>query len=379
VTNYAYRATVLALFLALPLVACGPSAGPVDASGDPAPQEGAPAEAPQATGTACAALASLPSEQGDLTGRLEQAPILSAKSTKYSEPRGPELLAFERAFGQLLGGVSPGAVQELAQLGFEVTRYREASTGASWLLVQEKENSGGGTFAINLAPARDLWLEAPHADSDEGTLAQSSAQVVALGARALLITGANRCTSETTTTCESGVTAACDGRLRTSDAAHFSDNYFTAAHRALRAAFPSAVAVSIHGMETRGNEAAVVSNGTRLPNPGSLSVRLRDAMKPYLLEGQGQAFSCNDPAESGKFRPLCGATNVQGRIDNGSGDACYAAATNPQDRFLHVEQGPSLRSGRGLDPVGQALADTIPCSLPGEGLGCPAAPAPACS
>ncbi|HET9452307.1 MAG TPA: hypothetical protein VFO83_15560 [Aggregicoccus sp.] len=375
-TNYAYRATILALFLALPLVACGPGAGSADSEGSAQSQTG---QETQAADTTCAALASLPTEEGDLTDRLEQARILSAGSSKFREPRGTDLLAFERAFGRLLGGADPTAVQELQQLGFSVSRYREASSRASWLLVQEAENSGGGTFAINLSPARDLWLEAPHADSDKGTLEQSAAQVVALGARALLITGANRCASATTTACESGVTAACDGRLRTSDAAHFADNYFTAAHRALRAAFPTAVAVSIHGMESSGKEAAVVSNGTRLPNPGSLSLRLRDAVNRYLGASGGQAFSCNDPAENGKFRPLCGATNVQGRIDNGSGDACYAGATSAQDRFLHVEQGPELRSGRGMDPVGQALAETIPCSLPGAGLDCPAPPAPSCT
>ena len=376
-TNYASRATVLALLLALPLAACGPGAGPVDESGSPVPAEAA--GAPPVTSESCAALDSLPTEEGDLTGRLEKASILSSGSTRFTEPRSMDLLTFERAFERLLrGGADPSARQELAQLGFEVTRFREASTGTSWLLVQQKENDGGGTFAINLAPARDLWIEAPHADSDEGTLEQSAAQVLALGARALLITGANRCASDTATTCDSGVTKVCGGRMRTSDAAHFADNYFTAAHRALRNAYPAGVAVSIHGMETSGKEAAVVSNGTRLPAPGSLSVKLRDAMNVYLGASTQKAFSCNDPSEDGKFRPLCGATNVQGRIDNGSGDACSAAATGAQDRFLHVEQGPSLRSGRGMDPVGQGLADTIACTLPGPGLGCPPVSAPSC-
>ena len=382
-TNYAYRASVLALFLALPLAACGPGAGEgtaVGPDGQPLPQVSQEeSQAPSLSGSACAALSSLPTEEGDLSKRLAKASILGASTTKFSEPGSAQLRSFEHAFGQLLRQVDPAAVEELRTLGFEVSRFRTAG-GASWLIVEERApRTGGGTFAINLAPARNLWLETPHADSDEGTLAQGAAQVVSLGARALLITGANRCASDTTTACETGKTAVCGGRLRTSDAAHFADNYFTAAHRALRSAYPSAVAVSLHGMETQGAEAAVVSDGTRDMNPGSLSLRLRDAVNRHLGAGDVRAFSCNDKTDDGKFRPLCGSTNVQGRIDNGASDACTSSGGAAQNRFLHVEQGPDLRMGWGFDPVAQGLADTVPCSLSGSGLDCPAAVAPACT
>jgi hypothetical protein len=380
VTNYACRASVLALFLILPLAACGPSAEGTGGSGGSGDPTVGSTQQNQPMGESCAALSSLSTEQGDLTARLRRATILTSKTTQFREPRDADLLAFERAFARLATQVDRSAVEELGTLGFEVSRFRTAS-GASWLLVQEKApRTGAGTFAINLSPARDLWLELPHADSDEGTLAQGAEQVVELGARALLITGVNRCASEATTACENKGTTVCGGRLRTSDAAHFADNYFTAAHRALRSAFPRGIAVSLHGMETSGKEAAVVSDGTKSPRPGALSSQLRDAVNNYLAKGDGRAFSCNDSAESGTFRALCGSTNVQGRIDNGSGDACFADGASPQDRFIHVEQGPILRgASNGVDPVGRGLADTVPCSLPGDGLYCPVAATPACS
>ncbi|MFP2913066.1 hypothetical protein ACLESD_50280, partial [Pyxidicoccus sp. 3LFB2] len=105
-----------------------------------------------------------------------------------------------------------------------------------------------------------------------------------------------------------------------------------------------------------------------------LSVRLRDALNQRLARGPRRAFSCNAPDDSGKHRALCGTTNVQGRIDNGAGDACHAEATSASDRFLHLEQSSTLRgTGTAADAVIGALADTVPCSLPGNGLGCPSA------
>ncbi|MDQ3264396.1 MAG: hypothetical protein M3Y59_12155 [Myxococcota bacterium] len=233
-------------------------------------------------------------------------------------------------------------------------------------------NRGAGTFVVNLAPGRDLWLESPHADSDQGTLAQGAHQLLGLGARAYLITGSHRCASAAETPC-SGKSNMCGGKLRRADAAHYDLTFFHSAHRALRYAFPSAVAVNVHGMDVDGVEAAVISNGTKAPQPGSLSVRFRDALNTRLPENL-RAFSCNDPNDEGQHRPLCGTTNVQGRADNGSSDACRAASTTGGDRFLHLEQAASLRSAPPGDPLSDAviaaLADVVPCTLGGAGLGC---------
>jgi hypothetical protein len=338
----------------------------------------APAE--PASVTPAASLADvLPTRQGNLVDYLQTRAVSPPNSGGFQAPGDFELGAFEQAVQQLLLGATPEGVAALGQLGYAVTLFQQDG-GGSWLLLEELlPQRGGGTVALNLAPARDLWLEAPHSDSDEGTLRQGAVQAVALGARALLLNGANRCASATPTPC-GGVTRTCGGSLRISDSAHFPRTFFTAAHRALRAASPDGVAVSLHGMEGEGSEAAVVSDGTRQPQPGSLSVLLRDAINRRL--SAGRAFSCNDPADEGKFRPLCGTTNVQGRFDNGSPDACLVGVTAttpraPHTRFLHLEQAAPLRHpGAGAtDIVTEALAEAVPCSLPGSGLGCAAASA----
>ncbi|TSC32282.1 hypothetical protein [Corallococcus sp. Z5C101001] len=364
---------------------------PTAPSQEVSPSPGDPVEAP-ATETpvvtspapstsVCTPLGTLASLRGNLATWLLTTPIATALSGGFKEPGGTELTAFEGTFRALLTeGPTPQVVRDLEGLGYGVSTFH-GDNGGAWLVVREQGLSprGGGTFIVNLFPARDLWLEAPHADSDEGTLRQTATQLVTLGARALLITGSNRCAVTTPSPC-SGTTRVCGTKgLRLSDAAHYGNTFFTAAHRALRDTYLDAVAVSLHGMDSGdGPEAAVVSDGTGVERAGALSNRLRDALNTHLT-GTKKAFSCNAAEDAGKHRPLCGTGNVQGRIDNGAADACFTEATAATDRFLHLEQSSTLRgTGASSKAVLQALADTVPCSLTGSGLGCQAVAAQDC-
>ena len=362
------RLLSLPLFLLCLATACGGSGAVQDPGGVPETSSD-PRPEPESTATLPA---SLKARRGDLRAYLlRSVNIAPPRSEGFREPRGTELVAFERALQQVLAGNDPSASRELGSLGYAVSTFSD-DNGGSWLILEEKPvRRGGGTFVFNLEPARDLWLEAPHADSDEGTLQESIDQLLSLGARALLITGSNRCASAATTACGETNTVFCGGNLRVSDSAHHPYSFFTAAHRALRAQYPSAVAVSLHGMEQQDNQTAIISDGTSLPRPSALSVRLRNALN-QRLPASDRAFSCNDPADNGKHRGLCGLSNIQGRIDNGAADACYQEAPSAGDRFLHLEQGPSLRLPDQPDrqAVAEALAETVPCSLPGKGLGC---------
>lgn len=344
-------------------------------TGTSTPSSPSPAASPL-----CAAAASLPSASGDLRARLNAAFLVASSSEGFQPPSGTDQLAFEHAFSTLLSGAVADGRSALNALGFEVTMFHPTS-GDAWLVVEERApHHGGGTFAVNLAPARDLWLEAPHADSDTGTLAEAVDHAIRLGARALLITGANRCADAAYTRCD-GTTAVCGGHLRISDAAHSPDNDFTAAHRALRDTYPSALAISVHGMETDGTEAAVVSDGSTGKRTSSISIPLRDAINQQLT-GTQRAWSCNDSKDDGNYRALCGTTNVQGRIDNQSADACFSFTSQSLGHFLHIEQSSAMRgvsSGTGSangspEVLFQALKQTVPCALPGNGDGCPQVP-----
>ncbi|MHB8877249.1 MAG: hypothetical protein ACYC8T_26420 [Myxococcaceae bacterium] len=64
----------------------------------------------------------------------------------------------------------------------------------------------------------------------------------------------------------------------------------------------------------------------------------------------------------------CATTNVQGRMDNQSANACTANAGASLEHFLHIEQVPLLRqppaSGPGI--TGEALGALVPSTLPGS-------------
>ncbi|MBF5045937.1 hypothetical protein FGE12_26230 [Aggregicoccus sp. 17bor-14] len=379
-----------ALRCALALLLCALAAcGSPDDTLDPGTPGGAPTSAGQAAqpGTGGAApdagsgsaatspgspgAVSAAAPAGSLVKRLQAQPMAASGSEGWLAPTALQLHAFAQALAALLD--APGSAQarqELAQLGFSTADFRDSASGTPLLLVEDAAQArGAGTVVLNLAPARDLWLEAPHATSDTGTGDEAARLLVSLGARALVVTGADRCASAALTPCTAGATSACGGQLRVSDAAHYTENFFTAAHRALRAALPHTPALSVHGFVTGGTEAAVVSDGTRASAaPGALTLRVRDALNHRLP--QGRATSCNDPADTA-YRPLCATTNVQGRIDNGAADACLQGAGSASGLFLHVEQAPALRrAGASEDAVEAALMDSFTCSLPGPARGC---------
>lgn len=295
---------------------------------------------------------------GDVSQYLLSRPIAASGSEGFTIPSGADLNAFQTGFAKLLGAAASAA--DLTAMNFAVGCH----PGGIIVVADTKPGRGGGAFAINPAATRNAWIEIPHAISDQGTLEQGIALLASVNAKALIITGTHRCASSTPSSC-SGTSRVCGGTaLRVTDAAHFGENFFTAAHRALRTQYPSAVAVSVHGMDSPGGEKAVVSDGTSHKRPSTISQRVRDALNKRLPGGLG-AFSCNDAADDGKYRPLCGSTNLQGRIDNGSADACGAAAASGSDRFVHIEQSAELRgtaTGANVDPtvLGAALAEVLP-------------------
>ena len=310
----------------------------------------------------CDLIAALPQRNGNLAGWLQSAHI--DKGEGFQLPDAAALGQFQSAFESLLrDGATAQTVSAFDALGFELGGYVDDSQAFYFVLEEKAPRTGGGTYVVNPSASRELWLEVPHADSDQGTLKQGAEQLVALGARALLITGSNRCASDEASPCD-GKTAKCGGKLRRSDVAHAEDNFFMSAHRALRAVHPNGIAVNQHGMESTGKEAAVLSDGTKNANPSSVANGVRNALNARL-GGGAKAFSCNDPSDTG-YRDLCGTSNVQGRFDNGSSNACTVAPTSSTGKFLHLEQDANLRGGGGKALV-DALAEVIPCTGGGQG------------
>ncbi|MGQ9592857.1 MAG: hypothetical protein ACUVYA_21465, partial [Planctomycetota bacterium] len=152
--------------------------------------------------------------------------------------------------------------------------------------------------------------------------------------------------------CRGRAEACGGGPHRISDAAHATNTFFQAAHAAAYALEPRPLALSIHGHSSEVPD-IVVSDGTDRPGPPEAPAnRLRAA----LLRRGVSAGSCNFEGDRG-FR-LCGITNVQGRLWNGSRDPCGLAPPGASGLFLHIEQSRAVRKdSRALI---EALIEVLP-------------------
>src|SRR5262249_56442219 len=68
--------------------------------------------------------------------------------------------------------------------------------------------------------------------------------------------------------------------------------------------------------------------------------------------------SCNWPPDGLTAQNLCGTTNAQGRLSNGSPEACRMNAASTSGLFLHIEQHRNIRDDPSL--LIQALQDVLP-------------------
>lgn len=292
----------------------------------------------------------------------------------------PAIDAVEKPFAAALEGVTSGdldaARRHAAAAGYAIVEKEEG--GRRYVLLMESDRAGiGPTVAVAVNPARDVVIEAPHPIIDRYSDRQAAVLFLKLGARALVISGANRCAAKAESPC-SGKTRVCgDGNnpYRASDPAHNPATLFHVAHRYFSRHWPRSVVFQPHGFNNSGSAVwFVISDGSteKRPDDKMLSGRVRDAVREAL--GRERAVSCQDPGDrSIQTRWLCAATTVQGRDLNGSADACHADAVRSSGRFLHIEQTyEEVRRGFGLDwqnlpaypasaAILAALAKTLPC------------------
>lgn len=235
--------------------------------------------------------------------------------------------AFERAVDAVARGARPSDGGAVIALGASVTAVVAG-------------DDIGPTVVIDGAASRDLVIGVPHPVFEAGTAALGALLMERVGARALIVAGAHRCAARTESPCD-GRTRACSGPApapyRLSDGAHNPATRYHAAHAALARAWPGAVFVSLHGMSAGLGIAAILSDGsTDRRATAALPEIVRDRLRAVPGLADRRVVSCNALADTG-FTRLCGTTNAQGRLLNGSPDACGTGAPVAGGRFLHAE------------------------------------------
>jgi hypothetical protein len=309
------------------------AAAPVDGGGTGDPQPG------------LAALGTLPACSGTVTDLFSKAAIQppATGSGIYDAADPARRAALDQSIRALVGGDVPRALSAAQAAAYDVCRTDD---GGSLVVVLRPHVTGQGhaVVAWRAEGAKPLIVEAPHAFHDVDTELEATEMFLALGARALVVSGIYRCASLAAGPCD-GYTTACTGvpsPYTISDAAHNSDMLFQAAHVALAESFAQDFVTSLHGMPDPGIS---VSNGTQMsPAAGSFQVRLFGELTAAFPAEQITA--CQDISGSVANKRWCGSENVQGRHVNGAPDVCAANATVTSNRFVHVEQSRAVRTQR---------------------------------
>ncbi len=292
----------------------------------------------------------------DLKATIER--IANRGSNAFVAPSSDEVAQFEVAIGALLTGSLEDARAILSSLNYDLYILNDDS-GDSYLVAQERSKGfrGQGTYIVDFENLRNVAVEVPHPLWDRNTPEEGVAVFQALVARALFIAGTHRCANPDTPSGCSGTTTSCSGPsipVRISDAPHYTGNFMYAAHAATLQLAPPPLAINLHGNASE-PYAIEISDGTRrFADDTPLVNQLRSA----LIARSADVGSCN--AEEDHLSPanLCGTTNAQGRLSNGSSEPCTMSVAMPSGLFLHIEQHQYVRD----DP--SVLIDALQAVIP---------------
>jgi hypothetical protein len=294
----------------------------------------------------------------DLKASIQQKAGFGSKA--FIAPPADQLDGFRLTMQQLLLGDVASAINGLDALNYDLNLLNDDS-GKSYLVAQERSTGfrGLGTYLVDLNYARNVIVEVPHPIFDKNTPEEGSDIFQGLAARALFIAGTHRCANPDAESGCSGTTKACGGGsipVRISDAPHFTGNFMYAAHSAALQLDPQPISLNLHGNESEPVD-VTLSDGTRVAGAHTdLVQQLRSALSARI--GAEKVKSCNWPPDRLTADNLCGTTNAQGRLSNGSPEACRRNAASASGLFLHIEQHQNIRDDPSL--LIQALQDVLP-------------------
>ena len=202
-------------------------------------------------------------------------------------------------------------------VNYEVVAFRDTSGETFYGLIPQADNGEGRGFYFvrpRSQVLRRLVIQAPHAVEDERTGVLGSEIFRASGARALMLTGADRCASIIESTCTGSTDC---GNHTVADGAHSVDAFFHIFHEEAGAEHADTHVLQLHGFKADGSDPEFsVSDGTTTNNvsdsylPNALYVDLQGRMQIVYPVLTRNGASCNK-AGHGNFQS--GTDSVQGR------------------------------------------------------------------
>lgn len=271
----------------------------------------------------------------------------STSSSKFRQPTADELAIFAEALDDLAAFRYQAAANRLSLVNYDLIIYRDTVEDRRYAVMRERTNAQqhwGGLHILDLEPRTKLVIESPHPLFD-GTRIQAHDLFFRTEAFGFTQSGTHRNNSDIISPCDGTFTGGAPYRI--SDVAHNDLTFFQVFNDQMHRRFPEALAVNVHGMGQDADPSdVVISNGTGANfNGPSISRDIADTMNAILSAAGDPRFAVShqEPGESPIFS---GSTNTQGRFINGSHAPCTVAvpALFPE-RFIHMEQAPSVRSG----------------------------------
>ncbi len=260
-----------------------------------------------------------------------------------------------------------GAMTAAFFAGYELRRVYDHESGRWFLYGYDPSNydercqasagDGGAYFWINPEPGRNIVVEVPHGGAptdgqtqgvDINTQSQGASLFAAdgaLAARALILNGANRCTSGFKSRCTTGVSEACGGIFRISDMSHDTSSVFHALHKLFENRH-KAYFLQNH-QNTSSNQLVTISDGTLIRrNPSSPATKFASAITAVLgVPSTGPLARAVGNCQGDDVSVLCGSFSVQGRYTNVPwADVCggVPVSSGTSGRFLHLEQSSTM-------------------------------------
>jgi hypothetical protein len=309
---------------------------------------------------------------------------------EYVLPTASQLASWRAVFQSLLAGAwGPAQVQaRMISSTYNVVQFLDAPTGRTYYVLMEgvpgqipapaahpsgvtitdpadPTRRGWGTFAFDALPRRALSLSAPHPKDDLVTADEAVEAYLALGARTLLIAGADRD--------QNTALAACDQSSRPyleADVSHTAESVFQMAFEEIYSSDALTWHLQFHGSATC-PEDVFLSNGVAAAPPTlyALAANIEAASTAAAAGGPVLVAGVYDAAGDCALR---GTDNMQMRFASGRPHASICPPGNDPvgpSRFIHVEQRRDARraptdllatSGRNRGVVVAGILATFP-------------------
>jgi hypothetical protein len=283
----------------------------------------------------------------------------------YMTPNVTQLTTWENALTNLLLDDYQTASDSVNQLGYELVNFTDTTfqPTRTYYILRAASTNQWGTYVYYPDYCRPVVIQSPHAKKDANTGHQGIHVFKKTDALFYMVSGTHRCNSSSLSSC-TGTTTSCSSTSQAypvSDLAHNTLSIFQKTTEVLLNQFNNTYFIQLHGFTKKTTDPyLILSNGTQVtPSLDYLSI-----FKDKLFEAD-TSLTFKIAHIDLNWTRLRGFWNTQGRLINGSSDACTAYATSSQGRFFHVEQERlKLRADvTGWNKIAYAVSNTFACVM----------------